>query len=810
MLTVISISLNPDICNSQYSVNYAAGLNGSNSYVAVPWHSELQPTNAITVEAWIYPTALPSGSACIIGKNYVSSYYFGIENTGRFIFIPRNQAGGFLRSRVTGTVKVNQWTHIAGTYDGTTTRLYINGALDTSRTGITGSVGSNFDSLYIGCDRQSGSRAYFFNGMLDNVRIWKSARTGAEIFNNMFIPLNIYQLSGSYSFLAASYQFDNSAEDISGPVQNNGFARNISYANFSNKAVNHLDYNNSVYFNGSTDYCSHYNIGIPVSPSTAITLECWIKIDTTSGASNDRYILNKSKTFSISDYYLQLYNSGALLFGINSGAKILTTTPLITNAQWTHIAASYSSLTGVAAIYVNGEIKASTIFSGNPLINNSGSDTVYIGGFAGLGSSSANRFKGQIDEVRIWTKSRSAQQIKEFMHKRPPYPASLDDSLIIFDFDKLHSGFKLGSTNYNYGLKYIGFSSLTSAHANSARLSSPMLSDTNNGFYSTSYSSSNRRFFVPDGNSAGITDSIYVSGTGIVNDLKIYLMMSHSYTQDLILTLTSPAGVTINLLNANGGNSNDIMTIFSDDADSSASYGFSLMPVLGISPSFSPSVRPNQPLSSFSGQSRNGWWKLKCVDQAGGDVGYVHGWGINLPSYKTLHATALIQGFYDSTTNKMISDTASMYFRMPLPPYLLSDSSKAVLDSNGNAVFYFNKVVNGYRVFRHRNSIEIWTPNPIPFSGDSASYDFTIASSQAYGNNQIQLNSSPVKFGVYSGDVNQDGTVDLTDGSLIDNDALNFATGYLSTDLNGDEIIDVADAVFADNNAFNFVSKIRP
>ncbi|MEO8209484.1 MAG: LamG domain-containing protein [bacterium] len=210
---------------AQYTDNYAANFNGTNSYVAVPWHSELNPTIAITVEAWVFPTALPSPSGCIIGKNYLTSYYFGMENTGRFIFFPRNQASGFLRSRVSGLVKVNQWTHIAGTYDGTTTRLYINGILDTSRTGITGNVGSNFDSLFIGCDRQSGLPAFFFNGRLDNVRIWKSARTASELLNNMYIPLNIYQLSGTYSFIAASYQFDNSAVDNSGPAQNNGFGR---------------------------------------------------------------------------------------------------------------------------------------------------------------------------------------------------------------------------------------------------------------------------------------------------------------------------------------------------------------------------------------------------------------------------------------------------------------------------------------------------------------------------------------------------------------------------------------------------------
>ena len=67
-----------------------------------------------------------------------------------------------------------------------------------------------------------------------------------------------------------------------------------------------------------------------------------------------------------------------------------------------------------------------------------------------------------------------------------------------------------------------------------------------------------------------------------------------------------------------------------------------------------------------------------------------------------------------------------------------------------------------------------------------------------------------VKYCLYSGDVNQDGTVDLTDGSLIDNEAFNFASGYLPTDVNGDRVTDLDDAVFADNNGLNFVGVIRP
>ncbi len=65
-------------------------------------------------------------------------------------------------------------------------------------------------------------------------------------------------------------------------------------------------------------------------------------------------------------------------------------------------------------------------------------------------------------------------------------------------------------------------------------------------------------------------------------------------------------------------------------------------------------------------------------------------------------------------------------------------------------------------------------------------------------------------FAIFSGDVNQDGAVDLSDLSLIDNDVFNFASGYVITDINGDNVTDLADYSLADNNAANFVVKILP
>ncbi|MDQ3022552.1 MAG: hypothetical protein M3R36_18595, partial [Bacteroidota bacterium] len=98
----------------------------------------------------------------------------------------------------------------------------------------------------------------------------------------------------------------------------------------------------------------------------------------------------------------------------------------------------------------------------------------------------------------------------------------------------------------------------------------------------------------------------------------------------------------------------------------------------------------------------------------------------------------------------------------------------------------------------------------IAFSAGTLTYDFTPAANKAFGSNQIQVDISPVRFAIYSGDVNQDGIVDVIDLGTIDNDAFNFASGYLVTDINGDNFVDVIDLGIADNNAANFVSVIRP
>ena len=81
---------------------------------------------------------------------------------------------------------------------------------------------------------------------------------------------------------------------------------------------------------------------------------------------------------------------------------------------------------------------------------------------------------------------------------------------------------------------------------------------------------------------------------------------------------------------------------------------------------------------------------------------------------------------------------------------------------------------------------------------------------QAYGSNMIQVEVSPVRYAIYSGDINQDGTVDASDVSDADNDSYNSVSGYVRTDVTGDDFVDAGDVSIVDNNAYNSVSVITP
>ena len=183
---------------------------------------------------------------------------------------------------------------------------------------------------------------------------------------------------------------------------------------------------------------------------------------------------------------------------------------------------------------------------------------------------------------------------------------------------------------------------------------------------------------------------------------------------------------------------------------------------------------------------------------------------INTLAPFSLNLIVLLEGFYDSDLNTMISDSINIELRTAAPPFNLIEQKKIVLNSAGSGTGNFILTKNStlyYIVIKHRNSIETWSATGQSFTNGVLNYNFTTDSAKAYGFN---LKKKGSKWCIFSGDVNQDGLIDLSDISLIDIDNLTFMTGYLVSDVNGDQIADLSDLLICDNNYAAFVSKIIP
>lgn len=188
---------------------------------------------------------------------------------------------------------------------------------------------------------------------------------------------------------------------------------------------------------------------------------------------------------------------------------------------------------------------------------------------------------------------------------------------------------------------------------------------------------------------------------------------------------------------------------------------------------------------------------------------------VNYNNAGTLNLTVVMEGFYDQSLNNMrLSDTVRVYFRNSYSPYSIVDSSVGIINANtltGSFRISNAPAGNYFIAVKHRNTIETWSMSAVSYTLFSTiNYNFTNAVTQAFGSNMKQVDASPVRYAVFSGDVNQDGFADLTDVLLVYNDASAFVTGYVESDVNGDNITDLTDLIITYNNSAGFVSVVRP
>lgn len=179
----------------------------------------------------------------------------------------------------------------------------------------------------------------------------------------------------------------------------------------------------------------------------------------------------------------------------------------------------------------------------------------------------------------------------------------------------------------------------------------------------------------------------------------------------------------------------------------------------------------------------------------------------------TLNAKIAIEGLYNNFTDQLnMKDIVTAYVRNSFSPFSIVDSAKSTVDIvNFTGNFRFFNVADGtyYFSIKHRNGLETWSKvGGESFTAENVyEYDFTSSASNSYGSN-ITLKGS--KYCFYSGDINQDETIDINDLSYIENDASNSLSGYVSSDLTGDDFVDGSDMSIVENNAALGVNVVSP
>lgn len=391
---------------------YALSFDGTNDYVTVP-HNTILDVTKFTVEMWFYwdNPAATSDVHFLIGKGLeqLEIHTGGGAGSKALRFIPTT---GVYLDTETDVFEPNTWNHVAFAFDPSISyyKCYINGAEKTltNRGANPVSTAVITTSIPLKLGVRDGN-FYPLKGRLDEVRLWKSIRTEAEIKANMFREL------GTDANLIASYKMsdgsgtsltDNSGNSNTGTLTN-GPTWKLSGA-FSGPRQ-------ALEFDGSNEYIT-FGSSSKMNLTTSVSLEAWVKLNSTTtqdfvvgkivhGGSNygyGMYINNGNLGGEAGQVTFIAGRSWNFWPSVRSNARLEA-------GKWYHLAATFDGR--YLKIYINGMLDATYDNGSTYTIVDSG-DNLKIGYCSSLGN---NYFNGAMDEIRVWSNAISADQIRENM-----------------------------------------------------------------------------------------------------------------------------------------------------------------------------------------------------------------------------------------------------------------------------------------------------------------------------------------------------------------------------------------------------------
>lgn len=387
---------------------HAVSFDGVDDFISVPdGDMSLNPASAITAEAWIhitaygfYPSVISKGNV----GNYAESYALFVDPSGVLSFLVNTDGTSGGRGVViTGpAIPLNTWVHVAGTYDGAAVKTYLNG-VQVGSVARTGTINQLPNDVLIGkSDRTSTPSPYldsFFNGKIDEVRIWNRALGANEVLASAQAGLRaLWHFNESLTPIPTTTA-DSSGYDNTGTLQNGAtFASGVN-ANFGN----------ALSLDGTDDF-----VRIPTSPvlePPQITVELWVK---SAAPGSTAYLVAKgSQGCSAASYSFNTVGGG-LFFDVWNGSALFRSQQApssIFNNSWHHVAGTFDGTT--VRIYVDGTQVSSTgtpVATGFTIKYDLPTTTdLLFGNYEGCGN--IYHYNGLLDEAHIWARALSDKEI---------------------------------------------------------------------------------------------------------------------------------------------------------------------------------------------------------------------------------------------------------------------------------------------------------------------------------------------------------------------------------------------------------------
>ena len=437
---------------SQFSNNF----DGS-SFLTCDNSSGVLNVTKASMSVWVKPTSSSNGyiyenTSQASGYSSFAILYLGSPKTASILL---RVNGNNIQHNSSNALTLNEWNHVAFSYDGTALNIYVNSVVTTPTLSHTGNIDGYSTSVPVYIGRKQNASSNFFNGYLDEMSLFNYALSYAQIlqiYNNgkpsdisSLSPVSWWRLGdSSYTNSSNYYVFPNKIANAPDGIGNAAYKPSISAnapkvvapgvssglveldkkgdaPNSTSNAISYnilktdqsiytpkyvsqytVDNNYSMAFDGVDDYFDGGSSSI-FNLQGSFSVSLWVN---SSSFQNYVHLLSKLDT-SYTGWRIQLDQTNVRIQTSNMSGGI-TVAKNMNTATWYHMCFTYDGT--YLNYYQNGSnaISNNTSFVSPPSSNNNN----FRIGKSGLTDAGGAAHNGQIDEVAIFDKALTADQIK--------------------------------------------------------------------------------------------------------------------------------------------------------------------------------------------------------------------------------------------------------------------------------------------------------------------------------------------------------------------------------------------------------------